>query len=98
MNLPIDFTLKDKTGKVLKHFSVRGPQKMDQILLWIWRDLFVSLFATGSKRDKESVPTFLEDIQNVFGLSSLERLLNGGRPSELFLYCYLHFFVSYFRQ
>ena len=85
MNLPIDFALKDNAGKVLKRFSVRGPQKVDQILLWIWRDLFVSLFATGSKHDKETVPTFLEDIQDVLGLNSLERLLNGGRPSELFL-------------
>ena len=55
---------------------------MNRILLWIWRDLLISLLATGSKRDKERVPGFLEEIQDILGMNVLERILSGGRPSE----------------
>src|SRR5688572_11078038 len=47
MNLPVQVLLKDKDGKILKDFSVPGPQDTDVILLWIWRDLFAALIATG---------------------------------------------------
>src|SRR5258705_8060572 len=97
INLPVNFALKDKNGKVLKRLSVRGPQKIDQILLWIWRDLFVSLFAVGSKRDKARVPIFLEEIQDVLGVCALERLLSGGRPSK-FLKIVILGSIMYFRQ
>ncbi|KAF8954252.1 hypothetical protein BDZ97DRAFT_492351 [Flammula alnicola] len=82
MNLPVDFTLRDKHGKIVKRFSVMGPQNLDRILLWIWRDLFVSLFAKGTEREKKKVPDFLEDIEALLGVHALERLLYGGRPSE----------------
>ncbi|KDR74299.1 hypothetical protein GALMADRAFT_250097 [Galerina marginata CBS 339.88] len=81
MNLPVEVNLKDKKGRTLKRFSVLGPQNVDRILLWIWRDLFVSLLAEGSERDKKRVPDLLEDIESVMGVHALERLLYGGRPS-----------------
>lgn len=82
LNLPVDFVLKSKDGKVVKRFSVVGPQNIHRILLWIWRDLFVSLFADGTEKDKQRVPDLLEDIESVLGVSSLERLLYGGKPSK----------------
>ncbi|KIM42733.1 hypothetical protein M413DRAFT_444401 [Hebeloma cylindrosporum] len=82
LNLPVDFSLKGKSGKVAKRFSVVGPQNINRILLWIWRDLFVTLLADGTEKDKKRVPDFLEDIESVLGVSSLERLLYGGKPSE----------------
>jgi hypothetical protein len=81
MNLPVNFNLKGKDGKILKRFNVLGPQNIDQILLWIWRDLFVTVLAKGSARDKKKVPEFLEEIESVLGVRSLERLLYGGRSS-----------------
>lgn len=84
MNLPVDFTLKDKKGKVMRRFSVRGPQNIDKILLWIWRDLFISLLLSGSERDKARIPDFLEDIQLVLGVEALEKILYGGVVGELF--------------
>jgi hypothetical protein len=48
------------------------------VLLWIWRDLFVSLFSKGSKRDRDKIPDMLEDIENFLGYDGLERLLYGG--------------------
>ena len=82
MNLPIEFSLKDKTGKLVKKFSTLGPQNVDRILLWIWRDLFVSLLSVGSERERNKLPDYLEDIQTVLGVSALERLLYGGRPRK----------------
>ena len=82
MNLPVDFQLKDRNGKLLKRFEIRGPQNIDRILLWIWRDLFVSLSLTGSEKDKARIPEFLKELQEVLGLRALERLLNGGQPSQ----------------
>ncbi|KAF8905778.1 hypothetical protein CPB84DRAFT_1844777 [Gymnopilus junonius] len=79
MNLPVEFALRDRKGKVVKRFSVLGPQNVDRILLWVWRDLFVSLFAKGSERDKKKAPDFLEDVEAAFGVMALEWLLYGGR-------------------
>ncbi|KAF9558412.1 hypothetical protein CPC08DRAFT_709643 [Agrocybe pediades] len=80
-NLPVEFTLKNKHGKVLKRYSFLGPRNIDRILLWIWRDLFVSLLAKGSERDKKKIPEFLEDIETIMGINALERLLYGGRQN-----------------
>lgn len=85
MNVPVEVCLKSKKGKALKHFSVLGPQNIDRILLWIWRDLFLSLLANGSEVDKQKVPNFLEDIETSLGIGALERVLYGGRPSMFHL-------------
>ena len=78
MNLPVRVTIKDKTGKTITRISVLGPQNIDRVLLWIWRDLFVSLFSQGSKREKDRIPEMLEDIGNFLGYDGLERLLYSG--------------------
>lgn len=64
--------------------SVLGPQNIDRVLLWIWRDLFISLFSKGSKREKDKIPEMLEDIENSLGVDGLERLLYGGGSSGMF--------------
>lgn len=78
MNLPVRVTIKDKTGNTVKHMSVLGPQNIDRVLLWVWRDLFVSMFSKGSKREKDKIPEMLEDIESLLGVDGLERLLYGG--------------------
>ena len=78
MNLPVRVTIKDKSGKTVKHMSILGPQNIDRVLLWIWRDLFVSLFSRGSKGEIDKIPEMLEDIEILLGVDGLERLLYGG--------------------
>jgi len=78
MNLPVRIIIKDSAGKTVKHMSVLGPQNIDRVLLWIWRDLFVSMLSKGSKREKDKVPEMLEDIESLLGIDGLERLLYGG--------------------
>lgn len=82
MNLPVEFTLCNRKSRVLRRFSVQGPQNVDKILLWIWRDLLVSLLAKGSERDKARVSDFLEEIQLVLGVEALEKILFGGTFSR----------------
>lgn len=63
LNHPVDFLLRNKLGKVVKRFHVLGPQNIDRILLWIWRDLFVSMYATAPSRDKKRI-RFLGGCRN----------------------------------
>lgn len=81
MNLPISVTIKNKHGKTIKNMHVTGPQNVDRILLWIWRDLFVSMSAKGTQQEKNRMRNMLEDIENVLGFETLERLLYGGKRS-----------------
>lgn len=86
MNLPISVTIKNKHGKTIKNMHVTGPQNVDRILLWIWRDLFVSMSAKGTQQEKNRMKNMLEDIENVLGFETLERLLYGGKRCEFNLH------------
>lgn len=98
MNLPIRVTIKDKHGETMTKLRVRGPQNVDKLLLWIWRDLALCMLAKGTKQDKERVSTIIEDLETIYGFPVLERLLRGGKKSEFIislLYLYLsHIFSS----
>ncbi|KAH9483193.1 hypothetical protein JR316_0005297 [Psilocybe cubensis] len=83
MNLPVDVSFRSRKGKVVKRFSLMGPQNIDAVLLWIWRDLFVSLLANGNESDKKKLPDFLEDVESTLGIGALERVLYGGRTTEI---------------
>ncbi|KAF9040696.1 hypothetical protein BJ165DRAFT_1350932 [Panaeolus papilionaceus] len=82
LGLPIDVKIKDRNGKIVQKFHVIGPQQIDQILLWIWRDVLVSIFVVGTQKDKDKVSDFLIDIESVFGVTALERLLQGGKTDN----------------
>lgn len=82
----VTVAIKKTCGKIVKSFSLTGAHNIDEALLWIWRDLFVSLLANGGKHDKKMIPEMLADIERVFGWGALERLLYGGKgckPSTL---------------
>jgi len=79
----VDVTIKKKSGKIVKTFALRGAHNIDQVLLWIWRDLFVSMSASGGRRGRTKIPQMLVDIEDVLGWQALERLLYGGKDREL---------------
>ncbi|GLB45926.1 hypothetical protein LshimejAT787_3900020 [Lyophyllum shimeji] len=83
LNMPIDITIRRQDGKVVKSFTLRGPQAMGKALLWLWRELFVSLSAYGTALTKKKMPEMIEDIESVTGWESLERLLYGGGASTV---------------
>ena len=82
MNMPVNVTITNRSGKVVKDFSVLGPHGVERILLWIWRDLFVSLLARGANWDKKKAPQMIESIELALDWTALERMLYGGKPCE----------------
>ncbi|KAJ7667080.1 hypothetical protein B0H17DRAFT_1336198 [Mycena rosella] len=65
-----------RRGKIIKKFSLAGPRGIDRALLWIWRDLFVSMFAKGKHTEK--IPEMLADIEEYLNWEALELMLYGG--------------------
>ncbi|KAF6743046.1 hypothetical protein DFP72DRAFT_755938, partial [Ephemerocybe angulata] len=82
MNMPVRVTIKDKTGACMTKLRVRGPQNVDRILLWIWRDLLVCTLARNLNDDRKRVVDILQDLEGTYGFPVLERLLRGGRKTE----------------
>lgn len=82
MNMPVNVTIRNRGGKVVKDFSVLGPHGVERILLWIWRDLFVSLLARGAHWDKNKAAQMIENIESAFDWTALERMLYGGKQCE----------------
>ncbi|KAH0586859.1 hypothetical protein H2248_005703 [Termitomyces sp. 'cryptogamus'] len=79
MNMPIDITIKARDGKMIKSFVLRGPHTLRKAILWIWREVFVSMLAYGSSSTKSKIPEMIEDVEMLMGWEALERLLYGGR-------------------
>ncbi|KAJ6473211.1 hypothetical protein C8R45DRAFT_874442 [Mycena sanguinolenta] len=72
---PVNIVIR-RRGKIIKQFNLAEPRNIDRALLWIWRDLFVSMFAEGI--DTKKIPGMLSDIEELLGWEALERLLSGG--------------------
>ncbi|KAH7881845.1 hypothetical protein F5I97DRAFT_1939714 [Phlebopus sp. FC_14] len=80
-NMPIPVKIRRTSGALVKSFLLTGAHNLERVMLWIWRDLFVTLLATGTKRQRNSISDMLDDIQTLLGWRSLEYLLYGGRKS-----------------
>ena len=77
-----------KTGKIVKTFRLVGVAYFERVLLWTWRDLFVSMLASDPGQ-KQVVPDMLKDIRAVLGWRSLPRMLFGGRMSQFHSFCFV---------
>ncbi|KAI0637522.1 hypothetical protein C8Q77DRAFT_1086479 [Trametes polyzona] len=77
MYVPI--TLKRKSGRVVKSWELTGAQHIEEVLQFIWRDLFLSILASGNQRQIAKIPEMLDDIEDLMGWTTLERLLYGGK-------------------
>jgi hypothetical protein len=80
----VTVTIKDRSGKTIKTFNLNGAHKIDQVLLWIWRDLFVSLLASDNQHQKNLIPEMLGEIEHAKDWQALERILYGGKSGENF--------------
>ncbi|OBZ65496.1 hypothetical protein A0H81_14617 [Grifola frondosa] len=83
MYIPV--TLKRKSGKRIKSFDITGAHNLEEVLFFMWRDLFLSLLAFGTEKQKSKIPEMLEEIEDLMGWTALERVLYGGRkcPHDL---------------
>ncbi|EIM85332.1 uncharacterized protein STEHIDRAFT_131963 [Stereum hirsutum FP-91666 SS1] len=85
LNLYLNVIIKQRSAKVVKSFYLTGAAAFDRVLHWVWRDLFLSLLATGTERQKKHIPEMLGEIEKMMGWHGLERLLHGGkRPPGAF--------------
>ena len=79
LNLPITIPIKRSNGKTVKVFNVMGLLSVDNAILWVWRELFVSMFAVSKKQAQKIVPEMLAEIEEKMGWTALERILLGGQ-------------------
>ncbi|KAI0254196.1 hypothetical protein BJV78DRAFT_59178 [Lactifluus subvellereus] len=70
-----------KTGKFVKTFRFTGVPNFERVLLWTWRELFVSMLAS-SPGQKHAVSDMLQDIQAVLSWESLPKMVFGGRTTD----------------
>ncbi|KIK55750.1 hypothetical protein GYMLUDRAFT_248354 [Collybiopsis luxurians FD-317 M1] len=76
--IPVSVKIKSTSGKLIKQFSYSNIQSMDKVLLWMWRELFVSMSASGGRQARKKISEMLVDIEDTFGWKSLAKVLHGG--------------------
>ncbi|KIK60087.1 hypothetical protein GYMLUDRAFT_244860 [Collybiopsis luxurians FD-317 M1] len=76
--IPVSVKIKSTSGKLIKRFSYPNIQSMDKVLLWLWRELFVSMSASGGRQARKKISEMLVDIEDTFGWKSLAKVLHGG--------------------
>ncbi|KAJ3982158.1 hypothetical protein F5890DRAFT_416381 [Lentinula detonsa] len=82
-SVPVDLTIRTSAGELIKQFSLPNIQDMDKILLWIWRELFVSMLAAGESHARQKITEMLEDVEDSFGWRSLPKITYGGNKDEI---------------
>ena len=80
-NIHVTVSLKNKERRTVKYFSFVGPQRLDEVYLWIWRDLFLIMLMEDPNSEAR-VREMLGDVENIMGWRGLERMLRGGNRSE----------------
>ncbi|KAF9817259.1 hypothetical protein IEO21_03623 [Rhodonia placenta] len=78
-NMFVTVTIKRKSGKHVKAFNINGAQNIEQVLFFIWRDLFLSMLAAGNEHHISQISDMLEDIEDLMSWTALERILYGGK-------------------
>ncbi|KAJ3782775.1 hypothetical protein GGU10DRAFT_362784 [Lentinula aff. detonsa] len=81
-SVPVDLTIRTSAGELFKQFSLPNIQDMDKILLWIWRELFVSMLAAGESHARQKITEMLEDVEDSFGWRSLSKIIYAGNKDE----------------
>ena len=82
MNMPVSVKIKRKTGQIVRTFSFKGAHHTSRILLWVWRDLFLSMLASNPPPDRKRILDMLAEIDHSLGWQYVHRLLFGGRKCE----------------
>ncbi|KAF8911763.1 hypothetical protein CPB85DRAFT_645393 [Mucidula mucida] len=78
----VDITIRTTAGKDVKHFQFHGCHHITTALLWMWRELFVSMSVSGGRRALGQIPSMLQDIEDALGWRALVRILYGGSYSD----------------
>ncbi|KAG9219694.1 hypothetical protein CCMSSC00406_0005984 [Pleurotus cornucopiae] len=79
LNIPINVSIEKESGEVVKTFAFTGLSNIDHVILWVWRDLFVSMLVSSPSAAQAQIPQMLVDIEDVLTWQGLEWLLYGGQ-------------------
>jgi hypothetical protein len=94
MSLPVFFEIKKSSPcQTIKTFSLCGAHNLDEALLWIWRDLFLSILANEESSDRNSITPMLQDIEELMGWCGVMRVLAGGNHCKCLSFQF--FFLSF---
>ncbi|EKM58938.1 uncharacterized protein PHACADRAFT_85922, partial [Phanerochaete carnosa HHB-10118-sp] len=74
-SLYIPVTIRNRKGRVVKRFDVNGATHLEDVTLFIWRDMFLSMLAYGSQRHKDLIPRMLGDIEDIMSWKAVVRLM-----------------------
>ncbi|THH00164.1 hypothetical protein EW145_g7128 [Phellinidium pouzarii] len=74
----VPISIKNSSGEVVKEFSELGLANVESAILWVWRDVFLSLLASNNQTFVKLVPVLLAEIDDILGWQGLERLILGG--------------------
>ena len=76
--------IKNSEGVVKKEFTEVGLYNVESAILWVWRDVFLSLLSSkNSKIIIKMIPEFLAEVDDILGWRGLERLVAGGEMCSL---------------
>lgn len=59
----------------MKRFYINGAVHLEDVTLFIWRDMFLSMLAHGSKQHKDMIPRMLGDIEDTMNWKAVVRLM-----------------------
>lgn len=82
-SIPVHLSIKTSSGKLIKRFSHPDIHHMDRMLLWVWRELFVSMLAAGGRQARKKISEMLVDIEDSLGWESLTKIIHGGKKGDL---------------
>jgi hypothetical protein len=83
MYLPV--VLRNKKGGVVEKFDVNGAMHLEDVTLFIWRDMMLCILAYGTARHKSMIPVMLDDIEGIMGWKALVQLLYN-KPKGSFMH------------
>ena len=93
MYVPV--TLRTTAGRKVKTFHIVGAQSLEEVLEFIWRDMFLSMMTYEEPRTRPMIRRMMEDIEQLLDWKSLFKILYGGKngtpcPSRVAALPFIH--------
>ncbi|KAI5823145.1 hypothetical protein EV122DRAFT_219033 [Schizophyllum commune] len=77
-NIPIVISINSGGGERIRLFEVSGLLDIRVAAFWLWRDLFMTMFAVNPKRARVMAPAMFSEIADTMGWSALQQILVSG--------------------
>jgi hypothetical protein len=79
MNINVDVTIRRRrTRRIVKTFQLSGIPAFERVLLWVWRELFVSMLANDAGA-AQKIPEMFDEINELLDWKAVQNVLYGTR-------------------